>query len=194
MLNPNKYEVIAQALEHLMRGKSESASACITTYYPFIPRKNHKRSWTQYRALSIFYRDGFIDRYTGDRLVYPGALRVLSLMIPDDFPAHPNWKMSETHMAYWELFPTLDHIQPIGRGGEDTNENIVTTSMLRNQAKSNWTLDELGWKLHSAGNTNDWDGLLLTTTNMVEANQELLNDNYLHQWHIAAKRIISENK
>ncbi|MFF0818704.1 HNH endonuclease [Rhodococcus sp. NPDC003318] len=52
--------------------------------------------------------------------------------------------MSQTHFAYWELFPTIDHIVPVTRGGADDESNWVTTSMLRNSAKAHWTLDELG--------------------------------------------------
>lgn len=192
--HPDKLNVLMEALADLARGEVESASARISAGYPFEPRERRKRSWTQRRALSVFLRDGFVDRYTSERLVYPGALRVLSLLVPRAFPAHPNWKMSETHMAYWELFPTLDHILPIGRGGADTDENLVTTSMLHNQAKSSWTLDELGWKLYPAGNATDWDGLLIATSSLIEARPELLNDKYLRGWHNAAMSIVPPNK
>ena len=68
--------------------------------------------------------------------------------------------MSETHMIYWELFPTVDHVVPIARGGGDDESNWVTTSMLHNSAKSNWKLEELGWQLLPAGDIEQWDGLL----------------------------------
>ena len=40
---------------------------------------------------------------------------------------------------------TIDHVIPVARGGADDESNVVTTSMLRNSAKSNWLLDEVGW-------------------------------------------------
>ena len=55
--------------------------------------------------------------------------------------------MSEGHMAYWELFPTIDHILPVARGGLDSEENLVCCSMLTNSIKSNWTLEQLQWQL-----------------------------------------------
>lgn len=119
--------------------------------------------------------------------MYPGALRILSLLAPSAFPAHPNWKMSETHIAYWECFPTLDHLLPIARGGADTDKNLMTTSMLRNGAKSNWTLNELGWKLHPAGDVRDWDGLMRATAAVIVERPELLKDKYLRNWHDAAE-------
>lgn len=82
--------------------------------------------------MQSFVRDGFIDRYSGRHLVFPGTLRVLSTLFPEDFPFHPNWKTQFTHPAFWELFPTIDHIVPVARGGLDVPENWVTTSQLRN--------------------------------------------------------------
>jgi hypothetical protein len=88
----------------------------------------------------VFLRDGFIDRYAGDKLLFPGIFRILKLELPHAFPYYLKWKMNETHIVYWELFPTIDHIFPIARGGQDL-------SMLRNSAISNWTLEEMGWPL-----------------------------------------------
>jgi hypothetical protein len=58
--------------------------------------------------------------------------------------------MSETHIIYWALFPTIDHVVPVAREGPDEDKNWVTTSMLRNAAKSNWTLGGT-WLEPSAG-------------------------------------------
>ena len=189
MSSIDKVTVLEQALADIAKGVPESASNRLAAGYPFVSRTKSKRSWTQRRALSIFVRDGFIDRYTGERLVYPGALRILSLILPSVFPVHPNWKMSETHIAYWELFPTLDHLFPVATGGEDSDENLVTTSMLSNQAKSSWSLDELGWKLYPSGSIDQWDGLMGIAASLIEDRPALLNDAYLRRWHDAALSI-----
>ena len=68
--------------------------------------------------------------------------------------------MSECHLAYWQLFPTVDHIISVARGGAGEESNWVCTSQLRNSAKSNWLLEELGWQLHEPGDLKEWDGLL----------------------------------
>jgi hypothetical protein len=57
-------------------------------------------------------RDGFCDRYTGRRLVFPGVLRLISELFPKEFPWHPNWKQGVGHSLYWELSPTVDHVIP----------------------------------------------------------------------------------
>jgi hypothetical protein len=107
----------------------------------------------------VFVRDGFIDRYTGTRLIFPPVLRTLSEALPGEFPFHPNWKTDVTHPAYWEVGATVDNLIPVTRGGKDAEENWVTASMARNSAKMNWTLQDLGWHLHPPGDIRDWDGL-----------------------------------
>jgi hypothetical protein len=57
-------------------------------------------------------RDGFCDRYSGDRLIFSGVLRVLSDLFPLEFQWHPNWKIGACHNFYWLLQPTIDHIVP----------------------------------------------------------------------------------
>ncbi|WP_434579223.1 hypothetical protein [Thermoanaerobacterium thermosaccharolyticum] len=144
--------------------------------------------------MQIFLRDGFIDRYTGDKVVIPGILKVLSVYFPKDFPYQSHWKMEETHIAYWELVPTIDHIIPIATNGEDIEENWVTTSMLHNSIKSNWTLEQIGWKLVAPGNLNEWDGLTNLFISIVENNNNLLEDNYIRKWYLLAKTMYEDFK
>src|SRR2546421_668252 len=128
----------------LRMGDIAAARDVLRTEYPFVSATPEGRRYTELQSLQIFLRDGFVDRYSGQRLVFPGVLRLLSRLLPQEFPFHPNWKMTETHPAYWELFPTIDHVLPIARGGAHSQINWVTTSMLRNAGKANWTLEELG--------------------------------------------------
>ncbi|WP_346842815.1 hypothetical protein [Rhodococcus sp. A14] len=88
--------------------------------------------------------------------------------MPEEFPAHPNWAVSQSQFAYWELFPSIDHLVPVAGGGADDESNWMSTSMLRNSAKAHWTLDELGWTLSRqaiTGRGTDWpDGSSNTYT------------------------------
>lgn len=136
-----------------------------------------------------FIRDGFIDRYTGQKLLNPGILKVLSVCFPNEFPFHPHWKMTETHIAYWELSPTIDHIYPIAKGGHDDKNNWVTTSMKNNSIKSNYTIDEIHWKLYPQGDIDIWDGLSKTFIKLVDNNKELLKDNYIKTWYNISKKL-----
>lgn len=183
----DKTRVVKDVCSALAAGDTHAASEIAQRDYPFSATPASKRSFSATAATSVFLRDGFIDRYSGTQLVFPGVLRLLSRLLPAEFPAHPNWKMSESHMIYWELFPTVDHIQPVARGGTDTPENWVTTSMVLNSAKSNWTLSELRWTLLPPGDVS-WDGMLQWFLDFVSRSPEHLADTYLNNWHIAATR------
>lgn len=113
----------------------------------------------------------------------------LSLILPDEFPAHPNWLMSQSHVAFWELFPTIDHLVPVARGGVDAEPNWVSTSMLHNSAKAHWTLDELGWTLAPAWDHTTWDGLARWFVDHLNAHPELMSDTYLARWFRATVEV-----
>lgn len=185
-----RVDVLAGALRSLARGDTASARAQIEGGYPHEPVVHRRQSIPAARAISVFIRDGFVDRYSGERLVFPGALKAIALQLPDVFPAHPNWKMSESHIAFWHQFPTVDHVVPVARGGAHDESNFVTTSMLRNSAKSNWLLEELGWTIGPPGDLSNWDGLLADTLQLVELVPSLLDDKYFLGWYKAAKRAL----
>lgn len=139
-MNDTDYtSIIHQACNLVSSGNVDEAASVIRRGYPFSPIAKSGRNYTPRTMTKIFVRDGFIDRYRGTQLVFPPTLRILSQYLPLDFPYHKNGKMTEGHLAYWELFPTIDHIQPVARGGIDTEENWVCCSMLTNSIKSNWT-------------------------------------------------------
>jgi len=92
--------------------------------YAFASVTATPRTWTASQAVLLFRRDGYVDRYSGSCLVFPGALLVLSEVLPVQFPYHPNWKSSATHSAYYELYPTVDHVVPVTRGGLDAPREL----------------------------------------------------------------------
>lgn len=186
---PDRVGTIQRACEALRSGGATTAGAVLRAEYPFVVSPPENRRYSEAQSVQVFQRDGFIDRYSGQRLVFPGVLRLLSKLLPQEFPFHPNWKMAETHPAYWELFPTVDHVIPIARGGADSESNWVTTSMLRNSAKANWMLEELGWSLMLPGSLADWDGLGRFFLEFIDSERTLLEDEYLRRWHRAAARL-----
>ncbi|MDM8524124.1 HNH endonuclease [Desulfococcaceae bacterium HSG8] len=184
----NKYKIIEEACCEISNGNLENAKNVINVKYRFEFFKNKGRNYTNSQKTKIFLRDGFIDRYSGEKLIYPPVLRILSFLMPTEFPFHKNWKTSECHIAYWQLYPTIDHIIPVSRGGKDHESNWVSTSQLRNSSKSNWLLEELGWELNKPGNINEWDGMFFWFLNYSEQHPDILDDNYILSWHKAARR------
>lgn len=183
MLLLNKADIVASACSKISEGDIASAATLIADCYPFSPAQKSPRKYTCRQMISVFQRDGFVDRYRGTKLVFPPVLRLLSHYLPVAFPYHKNGKLSEGHIAYWELFPTIDHVYPVARGGTDSEENWVTCSMLSNSIKSNWTLEELQWHLLPPGNLADWDGLLGWFIEQVVKDPAVLNNPYVARWH-----------
>jgi hypothetical protein len=186
-----RIEAIAEICEALRRGNEGDAKQILRTKYPFAPNTPTRHSPGPVQSTRVFLRDGFIDRYTGDPLVFPPVLRALSILMPSDFPFHPNWKTDVTHAAYWEIGATVDHVAPRSRGGSAQDENLVTTSMARNMAKSHWTLEELGWELHPPGRLCDWDGLVSWFLDFARQHQHVLAASDVRRWHKAAVQLCS---
>lgn len=181
----SKGEIVKEVLQYLLKGDKVTCSQIVKERYPFSIVVTDRRSYSPLQMTKVFLRDGFIDRYSGEKLLFPGIFRILQLELPNDFPAQSNWKMKETHMVYWELFPTIDHVIPIARGGKDTEDNWVTTSMKRNSAKANWLLDEIGWTLNNPGDLKEWDGLVYLFLDLVKVYPELLTNKYISTWQKA---------
>lgn len=185
----DKSAVLVRVCSALLKDDRSAAARVLELEYPALAQARSGRSYSAEQTLRVFLRDGFIDRYSGARLVFPGTLRLLSHVLPDEFPAHPNWKLAHTHPAFWEQFPTIDHVVPVARGGQDHEANWVTTSMMRNTAKAHWTLEELGWQLVPAGSANEWDGLTSWFVDYTDAHPDVLTSAYLKRWRAAALRV-----
>jgi 5-methylcytosine-specific restriction endonuclease McrA len=175
-------------------GQLDSASALIRERYPFMPAKKSGRQYTPRQMTAVFLRDGFIDRYRGTKLIFPPALRLISHFLPSEFPYHKNGKMTEGHIAFWELLPTIDHIHPVARGGSDSEDNWVSCSMITNSIKANWTLEQLGWQLLPPGDFDAWDGLLGWFVQQAERTPTLLDEPSFKRWYRAARDQAAKTK
>jgi 5-methylcytosine-specific restriction endonuclease McrA len=178
----------------LIENKTKDAKSLLQIEYPHKHIEIKKRSYTLKEKMEQFLRDGFIDRYTGKKLVNPGILKVITYYFPEEFPYDPHWKMTRTHIAYWDLIPTIDHIFPIAQGGVDNPSNWATTSMKNNSIKSNYSLDEINWELHPSGSVREWDGLTKLFIGLVDQNKELLQDSYIKSWYKISKTVCSPSK
>jgi len=86
----------------------------ITKPVSVIDVSNHKaRRYNSKEVMKIFVRDGFKDRYTNLRIVIPPALRLISEIIPIEFPFHKNWNENVCHSSYYDLSATIDHAVPV---------------------------------------------------------------------------------
>lgn len=185
-MHEDKISAIKEACHLIENGNLGRAREVISSRHPFQPLAKSGRNYTPRAITRLFVRDGFIDRYRGHRLLYPPALRLLSHYMPDVFPYHKNGKMSVGHLAYWELFPTIDHKDPVAREGPDNSENWVCCSMLTNSIKSNWTLEQLGWSLLPPGDFRAWDGMTSWFLGCAKRDAQAFGTQYIQKWYRAA--------
>jgi len=190
----DKALLIKDICDLLLDEKRQDSYNFANENYPFITSLPQKRHYSKFQMCKVFLRDGFIDRYSGDKLLFPGLIKILTIEFPDIFKYHRNWKMSDTHMVYWDLFPTIDHLIPISRGGQNNDNNWITTSMIRNSAKSNWTIEEIGWKLHAKGELDNWDGLVNYFIELTNKNPDYEKDKYVRDWKSSLLRAKKELK
>lgn len=183
----DKSEIISDICAEISNNRISNARQLVQDKYPFEFHEKAKRSKSKIEMFKIFQRDHFIDQYSGDRLVFPPSLRVINVVLQKNFPFQSHGKMTDCHIAFWELLPSLDHVIPIARGGKDEDDNIVTTSMLRNNAKMNWTLDELGWKRISKIKGPNWDGMVEWYIKYYENHENLRPIKYFTTWYGVAK-------
>ncbi len=196
--------ILSEVADLLFSGDSDRARNIAREEYPFepIPKKTQlhaklgfirsrdkakigtpkRKSISDRLRQTIWNRDGFRDRYTGARLVHPGALELLSVVMRDEFPYDnpPHGKYEATHICMWELWPSIDHVVPVASGEFDISNkdsNLVTTSALVNQLKSDYDLSELGWQLlPPTPNLNNWDGLYRWAVEYSDAHTEVFDD------------------
>jgi len=192
---PDGASAILRACQEIGAGDLDGARCLVREEHPFAARRSTGRGYTKIQMVRVFARDGFIDRYSGERLVFPGVLRLLAHLMPDELPWHPHGKMDRCHILHWTLWPSIDHFVPLARGGADAEGNWVTTSTLRNMSKGQATLEELGWRVYPAGRIEDWDGLTGWFLKHVERHPVLLDElRPLRDWSRAAATVLVDRR
>lgn len=191
--NERAVDALAETCAALSAEDVAQAGEVIRTKYPHVKPLKKRKTFTKREQIALFMRDGFIDRYSGDRLIFPGVLCILSETLPEVFPYHPNGKTDECHQAWWDLVPAIDHIVPLAFGGTNDDDNLLCTSGKRNMAKSTSTLEQIGWTIHPPGKLEDWDGLTAWFMNYVGENPALLLNNDVNNWYRALKTFLEDD-
>ena len=195
---PVGLEAILAACRCLTRGDVSAARMAVTHGYPLDPtpcgpcayvgsrvqeplleRRPTRPTPRPMRLAEVHARDGYVDRYTGRRLISPIVLRLLGHEtdgpLRDVLPYHVNGGRggparhglrSICHQAGFELYATYEHVRPIRVGGADELDNLVTCSVDVNYEKSTET-----WKpAFPPGDLAEWDGLTGWFLEYTEAN------------------------
>ena len=190
----SKIATINEVCQALSNGNLNAAKRLVQEEYPFIDARGpFKRVYTATECTRVFIRDGFIDRYTGTRMVFPGTLRLLSAELGNSvFPFQANGRVEVTHPAFWELYPTVDHNDAMGHRGHDEMSNLITANVLTVIAKRASRLQHLGgWKMVAPGSFEQWDGTIWWFADYVARREDLLRNAHLMTWFQAARTCLS---
>jgi hypothetical protein len=83
---------IASVCAALTAGQVVEARAIVVGNYPHNPVLSAGRRYSKTERVTTFVGDGYVDRYDGTRLVFPGTLRLLLLRLPHELPFQSNWR------------------------------------------------------------------------------------------------------
>lgn len=185
----SRCDVIARSCALLLLGRQSEAIALVATEYPLeggpIPESSYSgerlvepsipvelrcpRKAASKQALALLHaRDGYMDRYTGARLIAPCVFKLIGHVdhgplrgvLPYDVnggrgvPARRG-RRAICHQAGFELYASYEHVRPISVGGADELPNLVSAAFDTNSAKGNET-----WApACPPGALADWAGL-----------------------------------
>lgn len=176
---------LAKAARLALDGDPEAGESIIQTAWPHLAKPRLRRSATDEQKLQVWLADGFRCRYTGELLFLPQFLRAVGLLWPRTVPWQRNGKAQHTHEANWTHMASLEHVEPNSVGGAESEENWITTSMGRNQVRSRYPLEHLGWRILPREPLADWDGGCQAFVGLVERYPQILTDsgsNDLARW------------
>lgn len=186
MIHDSRCDVIAHACAFLLQGDRVGAREVIVDQYPLdanrrivsgyagqrsqeahlLPGAKRPAGPSVRKLASLHARDGYIDRYTGQRLVSPIVLKLLGHPVgplSEVIPYHVNEGRGNAsngagytcHQAGWEIYASYEHVRPIAVGGTDDLQNLVTSSIDTNFEKGTQTWEPAVL----AGSLGEWDGL-----------------------------------
>ncbi len=203
------WEIIMDACQALSDDGVDECRRIIQKNYPFDPNARPREvkvrtgqprdikaeaisCWLEDHNLKmkVFSRDGFENRFTGEPLIFPAVLRLLSKEMPRDFPFQQYWRPESTHMAYYDLGACTTPLVPLSRGGKKDEANLITTTMPYILARSDQTVEEAGWRLTREGYVDEWDGMSTWYVDYVNDNQELRKINFFNLWFNAARSVL----
>jgi 5-methylcytosine-specific restriction endonuclease McrA len=152
---------IGHAAAAMIAGDRAAADRAIDRIAHEPQQLERRRKLPQALVASVLWRDRSRCRYCARACLPPSVLRLVSAIWPDSFPYHLHWKANRTHVAYWQVAASIDHIHAGTMGGDWLDPtNLTTACWPCQQIKGNISLERLGWKLREIDTKSGWDGLI----------------------------------
>jgi 5-methylcytosine-specific restriction endonuclease McrA len=121
-----------------------------------------KRDLRLTRVRRIAARDGYLCGYCDIRAIEPEILRKIDTMLGGGvLHKRSTPRNNRSYHGIWLMTAvTLDHIEPLAKHHDDSDENLVTCCWSCNFGKYHYELDELGLRAPSSrrGRSTGWSG------------------------------------
>lgn len=121
-----------------------------------------KRDMRASRVRHITARDGYLCGYCDIRIVEPEILRKIDLMLGGGILQKRSVpRNNRSYHGIWLMAAaTLDHIEPLSKNRDDSDENLVTCCWSCNFGKYHYELCELGLQAptRERGQSTGWQG------------------------------------
>jgi hypothetical protein len=152
-------ELLARVANAFVAGRAKEAAKLMDSIRFEPPQAEATPDLRTPQKARVFKRDRFSCRYCGTPTIPPIILRVFSALYPVEFPFDPHWNTRVSHIAYWSVSASVDHVLARSTGGGDDIDNLVTACWSCNQLKSNVPLERLEKQLQEIDEASTWDGL-----------------------------------
>jgi 5-methylcytosine-specific restriction endonuclease McrA len=125
-------------------------------------RSGGKRDMRLTRVRRIAARDGYLCGYCDIRVIEPEILKKIDTMLGGEI-LHKRSKPrnNRSYHGIWLMTAvTLDHIEPLAKKHDDSDENLVTCCWSCNFGKYHYELGELGLRapVSNRGRSTKWSG------------------------------------
>ena len=116
---------------------------------------------TKKEQLQVFKRDNWTCKYCGDPVFFAPTLKLLEEISPGQGYYHPRGKSGEMLELFRTKWASVDHINPVTKGGQNELDNYATACWdcnvsLNDKVENKPPPD----KINQDNIKSNWDGLL----------------------------------
>lgn len=126
-------------------------------------KEPNKPSVSEKDKFIVFRKNKYQCSYTGIKLITHPIIELLSYILPNEFPYNnpPNGSDKDeknTHLLVWALWPSVDHIIPVSKGGLNMLDNYTIANSKVNMFKAKFHHEEIGLEMKKHQDS-EWNGL-----------------------------------
>lgn len=128
-------ESLAVLIDAVVDADQDAAQVAYARLPAFSGVRLKRATVTRAQRRATFECDRYQCRYCGCKLVLSDVLAVLAEIDAQRYPWQRNWRVGAIHPAFPCSMATVDHVRPVGLGGGNEPNNLVTACWPCNHSK-----------------------------------------------------------